>query len=118
MKYIITEQQHRSIIDMISKMQENEGEYFNPTIIVCNEPSEIPKWVKASIHDDDNMWRTYIDAFGPIYIVKNDEDWFIIQKQEEWRIGDKKDNMISEFEMMKLLGIAKYGLTVDILLGL
>ena len=118
MKYLITESHHNAIIKMIMQNQQEEGEYFNPTIIVFNDPYEIPKWVKASIHDDDSMWRKYIDAFGPIYIVKNDEDWFIIQKHEEWRIGDKNDNMISEFEMMKTLGIVKYGINVETLLGL
>jgi len=118
MKVIITESQHNAIVKMIMKSQQKDGEYFDPTIIVCNEPSDIPKWVKASIHDDNSMWRKYIEAFGPIYILKNDEDWFIIQKHEEWRIGDKKDNMISEFEMMRRLGIAKYGINIDTLLGI
>lgn len=120
MKIIITESQHNAIIKMIMQSQQEDGEYFDPTIIVCNEPSEIPKWVKASIHDDDDMWGQFIDAFGPIYIIRNDEDWFIIQKQDEgnWRIGNYNDKMISEFEMMIQLGIAKYGIDVETLLGL
>jgi len=120
MKLIITESQHNAIMKMIMRSQQEDGEYFDPTIIVCNEPSDIPKWVKASIHDDDNMWRRYIEAFGTIYIVKNDEDWFIIQKNSEgqWRVGSKNDERITEFEMMKDLGIAKYGIDIDTLLGL
>jgi hypothetical protein len=120
MKIIITESQHNVIVKMIMQSQQEDGEYFDPTIIVCNEPSEIPKWVKASIHDDDDMWEQYIDAFGPIYIIRNDEDWFILQKNEKgtWRIGDKKHDIISEFKMMSLLGIAKYGIDVETLLGL
>jgi hypothetical protein len=103
---------------MIMQNQQEEGEYFNPTIIVCNDPYEIPKWVKASIHDDDSMWRKYIEAFGPIYIIKNDEDWFIVQYHHNgWRVGNKKDEMISEFEMMRQLGIAKYGIDIDTLIG-
>ena len=65
------------------------------------------------------MWEQYIDAFGPIYIIRNDEDWFILQKNEKggWRIGDKKDDIISEFRMMSQLGIAKYGINIDTLIG-
>ena len=120
MKVIITESQHNVIIKMIMQSQQEDGEYFDPTIIVCSEPSEIPKWVKASMHSNDDLWMKYIEAFGPIYIIRNDEDWFILQKNEKgtWRIGDKKDDIISEFKMMSKLGIAKYGIDVETLLGL
>ena len=119
MKVIITESQHNVIIKMIMRSQQEDGEYFDPTIIVCNEPSDIPKWVKASIHDKDDIWKKYLEAFGTIYIIKNDEDWFIAQKHgDEWRVGDKKDDMISEFDMMIQLGIAKYGIDIETLLGL
>jgi hypothetical protein len=120
MKVIITESQHNAIIKMIMQSQQEDGEYFDPTIIVCNEPSEIPKWVKASIHSDDDLWMKYIEAFGSIYIIRNDEDWYILQKNEKggWRIGDKKHDIISEFDMMIRLGIAKYGIDIETLLGL
>lgn len=120
MKIIITESQHNVIVKMIMQSQQEDGEYFDPTIIVCNEPSEIPKWVKASINSDDDLWEQYIDYLGPIYIIRNDEDWFILQKNEEgtWRIGDKNNGIMSEFKMMSQLGIAKYGIDVETLLGL
>jgi hypothetical protein len=119
MKLIITESQHNAIIKMIMQSQQEDGEYFNPTIIVCTKSSQIPKWVKTSIHDKDDIWKKYLEAFGTIYIIKNDEDWFIAQKHgDEWRVGDKKDDMISEFDMMIQLGIAKYGIDIDTLLGL
>jgi hypothetical protein len=119
MKVIITESQHNAIVKMIMQSQQKDGEYFDPTIIVCNRPSDIPRWVKASIHGNDSLWGKYIVAFGTIYIVKNDEDWFIIQKNafDEWRVGDKNNDMISEFRMMRELGIAKYGINIDTLLG-
>lgn len=120
MRIIINESQHSKIIDMISKMREEEGEYFYPTIYRCNKASDIPEWVKASIHDNDDMWEKYIDAFGTIYIILNDDDWFIAQYHDHdgWRIGDKNDEMISEFEMMKQLGIAKYGVNIENILGI
>ena len=118
MKIIITESQRNIIIDLIKRSQEENGEYFDPAVITCYTPEEIPKWVKKAIHEKDDLWEKYIDAFGPIYVIRNGGEWFIAQKHDEWKIGTMDDDIISEFEMLKRLGVAKYGIGIEDLLKL
>ena len=65
--------------------------------------------------------NTYLYNFGPMYLFKTNEGFYLAQKnllnsdtrELDWAIADKTDVSITEFELMKLLGIQSMGVTLD-----
>ena len=112
MKYLITESQ------LDNFLKKKLGFDINDTISMITSVHQIPKLFLENNKTDVFKW--YLNQYGPMYLVKTPEDMFLCQKNWRdgdgninWTISNSQDITIGERQLMKLLGIDVLGLSLD-----
>ena len=111
MKYIITESKIKevllSILNGIHIREITDGRdmvYPSGKEILGNPPM---------------IWNKYIEAFGPLYIIKYGGNFYVAQYQEDgWFISYESGYNISENDFIESLGLEKFGFDIDQLINM
>lgn len=65
------------------------------------------------------IWNKYIEAFGPLYIIKYGGNYYVAQYQKDgWFISDEGGYNISEPDLIDSLGLSKFGFSLNQLIEL
>jgi hypothetical protein len=105
MKYIISESQVKQMIKKFFKKD------LSRNIEMITSYWDLPILFRRLMHK--NAANLYMNAYGPMYLFTIDGEEYLAQYREEWIIYDSRDNQISEFKLMDLLGISPLGLSVQ-----
>ena len=56
----------------------------------------------------------YLNRYGPMYVFEGKKNTYLGQhRKNEWFVVDKRDSQVSEFDVMKDLGIEMLGLSLN-----
>ena len=111
MKYIITESKIKevllSILNVIHIREITDGrEMVFPS-------------GKYILQQPPRMWNEYIKQFGPIYVMKYNGVYYVVQYQtDRWMISDESGYIISENDFIESLGLSKFGFNLTQLIKL
>jgi hypothetical protein len=111
MKYIITE-------NKIQKFLSNILDSINIRVVTDGKEMVFPSG-KYILQQPPRMWNEYIKQFGPIYVMKYNGVYYVVQYQtDRWMISDESGYIISENDFIESLGIRKFGINLEILIEL
>jgi hypothetical protein len=105
MKYIISESQVKQMIKKFFKKD------LSRNIEMITSYWDLPILFRRLMHQ--KAANLYMNAYGPMYLFTIDGEEYLAQYREEWIIYDSRDNQISEFKLMDLLGISTLGLSMQ-----
>lgn len=89
------------------------GVDLSDRIIMVTNQYELPMvfdWVLSP-----KALNQYLNRYGPMYVFKGKKNTYLGQehKKNEWFIVDERDSQVSEFDVMKDLGIEMLGLSLN-----
>jgi len=111
MKFIITES---AIKDFIKY---KFGVDLSNNFEMVTNYEDLPHRFKRLI--PPKMVNQYLNYYGPMYVIKNNDDIFLYQKQNELDMFvNKHDEISSESEILDSLGVGKLGIPIDDLISI
>ena len=111
MKYIISENR---IKEILSNILDN----IHIRVVTDGREMVYPSG-KSILGNPPHIWNDYIRILGPIYLMKYDENFYVVQYQTDgWMISDESGYNISENDFIESLGLEKFGFDIDQLINM
>ena len=111
MKYIITESKIKEVLLSILN-----GIHIRE---ITNGRDMVYPSGKEILGNPPMIWNKYIEAFGPLYIIKYGGNFYVVQYQtDRWMITDESGYTISENDFIESLGLSKFGFSLTQLIEL
>ena len=112
MKYIITESK---IQKLISSILDN----IHIRVVTNGDEMTYPSG-KYILSNPPRIWNEYIKHFGPIYVMKYDGLYYVVQYQTEgWMVVRGDDGrVLNEKYLIDLMGLSNFGFDLNQLIGL
>lgn len=106
MKYIISESQVNNLIKKYFKKD------LSSRIKMITSHDDLPRAFRESM--PRYAINHFLNSFGPMFLIRTDNGDFLAQDRiEQWTIADEGDTEVTEDHIMRMLGIAPLGLSMQ-----
>jgi hypothetical protein len=111
MKFIISENR---IKEMLSNILDN----IHIRVVTDGKDMKYPSG-KNILGNPSHLWNNYINEFGPIFLIKYDEKFYVAQYMTDgWLIVDEIGRGYSQEQFIDKLGLSHFGFDIYTLIDM